>query len=315
MLDNIWPPHNPDFPPDPEPASTRLQNFASASCKILDGAVHSFRQEIVDHEKRVEDSLHDLHANRLDPDSYVSAEGFERLVTATINPYHEAFCKDLAAIRTSYDNMKNTMEAANWITVHHKNALATQRDCLDQANTAHTALQADLACLEASFTSALTNVSTTNASVVLHVNKLASAITSFDSRLASVESTLAPKVILSTDSVPARLTDMGVLLTSQISVPNSTVSALVQRLPSLTHLRAPLVMPSPVDTSPEPPANTQGSVAPPGATLGSAPSGTMGVSTMVGNKSDNKDDSAATMGAKSEATGDDGAESAFPPNN
>jgi hypothetical protein len=268
----------------------------------------------VDHEKRVEDSLQDLHTDCLDPNSYISTESFDRLVTATIDLYHEAFCKALTTIRTSCDDMKNTMEAANRITVHHNNALATQRDRLDQADTAHTALQADLARLEASFTSALTNVSTTNATVVSHVTKLESAITSIDSCLVSVESTLA-QVVLLTDSVPARLTDMGALLTSHLSVLDSKISALAQRLPSSAHSRAPPVTPSPVDTSPEPPANTQSSVAPPGATMGSAPSGTMGVSTTAGNKGDNKDDNAATTGAKSEATGNNDAESAFPPNN
>jgi hypothetical protein len=66
LLDNTWPaPDDLAFPPDP--SSVRLWEFASKSCKLLDSALHSFRQEQTEHDQPMEAILQNLHADCLDP--------------------------------------------------------------------------------------------------------------------------------------------------------------------------------------------------------------------------------------------------------
>ncbi len=99
LLDNTW-------PPQADPTSS-LWAFASASCKILDNSIHSFRQEIHYHDLVVDAIVQDLQADRIDPDSFVStqdlASRIQTSVTDMVNPLHTALLAKMDAMQCSYD--------------------------------------------------------------------------------------------------------------------------------------------------------------------------------------------------------------------
>jgi hypothetical protein len=214
----------------------------------------------------------------------------------------KAFHKGLAAIRARCNAMMATIEASNQITCQHHNVLLTHRDRLDQADAAHASIQVDLAHLAASFTM--------DTLVDSHVTKLVTNVTSLDTRLALVESQLAQVVTLS-DLASTRVADTTTNLDTHLSVLDSTMSALTQQLPSSGHQsRAPTVMPSPLDTSPTPPAppaNTPD-------TMGPALLGSRGDSATAGNVGGTMEDSTGSTGATSVVQGEVYAESAPSPN-
>ena len=79
-LDNTWPRSNdPGAPKDAD--MVRLQDFVSESGKKLDGAIHSFRQEQLEHDTRVDSILQDIRADRLDPDGFITTQELDHMVT------------------------------------------------------------------------------------------------------------------------------------------------------------------------------------------------------------------------------------------
>jgi hypothetical protein len=83
-LDNTWP--RSDDPGAPEDAAiVRLRDFVSKSGKQLDGAIHSFRQEQLEHDTRVDMILQDIRADRLDPDSFVTTQELDHRVTQVLD--------------------------------------------------------------------------------------------------------------------------------------------------------------------------------------------------------------------------------------
>ncbi len=100
LLDNTWPPQ------DPDPTSS-LGAFASASCKILDNAIHSFRQEIHDHDQVVDAIVQDLQADCINPNSFVSTQDLasrvQTSVTDMVNPLHTALLAKMDVMQRSYD--------------------------------------------------------------------------------------------------------------------------------------------------------------------------------------------------------------------
>ena len=82
-LDNTWPRSNdPGAPKDAD--MVRLQDFVSESGKNLDGAIHSFRQEQLEHDTRVDSILQDIRADRLDPDSFITTQELDHRVTRVL---------------------------------------------------------------------------------------------------------------------------------------------------------------------------------------------------------------------------------------
>ena len=83
-LDNTWP--RSDVPGAPDDAAmVHLWEFVSKSSKKLDSALHSFRQEQLEHDTRVDSILQDIRAHRLDPDSYVTTQEFDHRVTLVLD--------------------------------------------------------------------------------------------------------------------------------------------------------------------------------------------------------------------------------------
>jgi hypothetical protein len=68
LLDNYC--DDPDFTTDP--TLSCIQEFASESSKVLDSAIHSFRQEQTKHDQRVDAIIQDLRADHIDPESFIS---------------------------------------------------------------------------------------------------------------------------------------------------------------------------------------------------------------------------------------------------
>ncbi len=228
-----------------DPTLTCLWDFASESSKVLDSAIHSLRQEQTKHDWQVDAIIQDLCADCIDPESFVSTQDFDTwvqtMVQNTVDPSHATLHKKLDAMKCSYDailvNFGTTMTSGNTVTISHVKRLAKHQACLDQAATDSNAIQLALARLGTSVSTrletlnttnapvvlSLDKVSTTNASVVSHIARLASDISSFNTQLTTIESTI-PQVAMTMDLVSAHLQDMGASLTSRLSLLDSNMT-------------------------------------------------------------------------------------------
>ncbi len=83
-LDNTWP-RSDDPGASEDAAIVRLRDFISKSSKQLDGAIHFFRQEQLEHDTRVDMILQDIRAGRLDPDSFVTTQELDHRVTRVLD--------------------------------------------------------------------------------------------------------------------------------------------------------------------------------------------------------------------------------------
>ncbi len=177
LLDNTWPaPNEPAFPPDP--SSVWLWEFASASCKLLDSTIHSFRQEQTEHDQWMEAILQELHADHLDPTSFVSNQDFasrvHASVTATVTPVHAALHKNLDEMQRSSDALLSKigimMSARNAIALDHKWHLDEHQAHLDRATTAPAILQLSFDTMASTVISCLDNVATANGFACHHTD-------------------------------------------------------------------------------------------------------------------------------------------------
>jgi hypothetical protein len=266
VLDNYC--GDPNFTTDP--TLSCIWESASESSKVLDSAIHSFHQEQTKHDQWVHVIIQDLRADRIDPESFVSTQDFDARVRTTVqeavDPFHKTLHKELDAIKHLYNailtNFGKMMTSGNTILISHKKRLAKHQACLDQAAANSVAIQLALAQLGTSVSthletlnttsmsvvSSLDKVSTMNASVVSHVARLTSDISSFNTRLTTIESTIA-QVAMMTDLVSAHLQDMGASLTSWLSLLDSNMTSLAQHSkPSPTFQNPLLVMPNPSST-------------------------------------------------------------------
>ncbi len=227
LFNNTLPaPDDPAFPPDP--SSIQLWEFASKSCKLLDSSIHSFRQEQTDHDRWMEAILQDLHADRLDPASFVSKHDFasrvHASVTATVTPVHAALHKNLDEMQCSYDALLSKigvmMSAGNAVTLDHERRLDEHQACLDEATTAPPVLQWSFDTMASTVISCLDNMATANESVVLHVTTLTTAIAAMDYKLAHV--------VLMTTSMDSQLRDLGASMSARLFLMDSTLNSLLQ---------------------------------------------------------------------------------------
>ena len=103
MLDNYC--GDPNFTTDP--SLSRIWEFASESSKVLDSAIHSFHQEQTKHDQWVDAIIQDLHADCIDPKSFVSTQDFDARVRTTVrdavDPSHKTLRKELDAMKRSYN--------------------------------------------------------------------------------------------------------------------------------------------------------------------------------------------------------------------
>jgi hypothetical protein len=94
---------NPDLIDDP--LFIRLWDFGSKSSRILDGAIHTFRQEQYMHDQRVDGILQDLQADCINPESFVSTQDFnhrvQSIVQGIVDPVQ-------ITLRTNLNEMKDT---------------------------------------------------------------------------------------------------------------------------------------------------------------------------------------------------------------
>jgi len=196
-LDNIWP--RSEIPGVPEdPTMTRLRDFVSESGKKLDSAIHSFRQEQLEHDSRVDSIIQDIRADRLDPDSFVSTQEFNHRVTTILDavaPLPPA----VKALEAKYDAVYTKFQSS---------FLSTFTASLVQLESE----------LKSMVTSHLVDVVATNHTLGTTINTLDTHVSSLDTRLAEVESSLA-KVEISTNKMVADIQDMGASLTSLLTRP------------------------------------------------------------------------------------------------
>jgi hypothetical protein len=192
--------------------------------------------------------LQDLHADRLDPASFVSNQDFASLVhasvTATVTPMHAALHKNLDEMQCSYDALLSKisimMSARNAIALDHKRCLDKHQARLDEVTTARAVLQSSFDTMASTVISRLDNMAMANASVVLHVTMLTTAITAVDNKLA--------QVALMTTSMDSQLRDLGAFMLAWLSLMDSTLNSLLQH----TMQQRQPVAPPPLDTiSPE----------------------------------------------------------------
>jgi hypothetical protein len=187
LLDNTWPPQ------DPDPTSS-LWAFASTSCKILDNAIHSFCQEIHDHDQVINAIVQELQADRINPDSFVStqdlASRIQMSVTDMVNPLHTALLAIMDAMQRSYGALLSKygsmLERSHALGMDQERRLDLNETCLDDSSAKRATLQATLATLSTSMDVKLTEVAATTASAVSHVAQVASMVNSFDNTLAWV---------------------------------------------------------------------------------------------------------------------------------
>jgi hypothetical protein len=193
LLDNTWPtPDDSAIPPGH--SSVWLWEFASKSCKLLDSAIHSFRQEQTEYDQWMEAILHDLHADCLPPASFASNKDFasrvHAFVTTIVSPVHAALHKNLNEMQRSYDALLSKlgimMSAGNALALDHERHLGKHKACLDEVTTARAALQSSFDTMASTVISRLDTVAMANASVVSHVTMLTTATTAVDDKLAQV---------------------------------------------------------------------------------------------------------------------------------
>ena len=208
-LDNIWPCFDVpgatvDARSDVPGANTVdatmvcLWEFVSKSSKKLDSALHSFCQEQLEHNTRVDSILQDIRADHLDPDSFVTTQEFDHRVTPvldTVAPLPAA----ITALEAKFDTMFSNFHTA----------------FLSGFTTSLAQLESTMA---SSVHSSLVDVVASNHTLVTTVDKLDSHVSSFEDRLTAVESTVK-KVDHSTTTMVARLQDMGTSLTLFMAQP------------------------------------------------------------------------------------------------
>ncbi len=145
--------------------------------------------------------LHDIHADRLDPDSFISTQDFDHKVSRiveTVAPLPAA----VKSLEVKYDAVYT-----KFTTLFLSNFTATLAQ-----------LESELQTLVTYFTSPLENVVTTNRTVVETVDALDSHVSSLGTCLAQVESSLAA-VATSTTTIITSIQDMGASLTSLLTRP------------------------------------------------------------------------------------------------
>ncbi len=227
LLDNTWSvPNDPAFPLDP--SSVQLWEFARKSCKLLDSAIHSFHQYQTDHDQRMEAILQDLHADRLNPTSFVSNHDFaswvHASVTVTVTPVHAALHKNLHEMQCSYDALLSKvgimMSAGNAVALDHERHLDEHQACLDEATTAHAVLQLSFDTMASTVISCLDNMAMANESVILHVTTLTTAVMAMDDKLAHIALTIT--------SVFSHFWDLGASMSARLSLMDSTLNSLLQ---------------------------------------------------------------------------------------
>jgi hypothetical protein len=160
----------------------------------LDNAIHSFRQEIHDHDQVVAAIVQDLQADRINPDSFVSthdlASRVQTSITDMVNPLHMALLATMDAMQCSYDAMlskyRSMFERSHALGMDQEWCLDLHETCLDDSSAKQATLQATLATLSTLMDVKLMEVATTTASAVSHVAQVASTINSVDDKLAQV---------------------------------------------------------------------------------------------------------------------------------
>jgi hypothetical protein len=228
LLDNTWPHQDPDLPAGPDPTSS-LRAFTSASCKILDNAIHSFRQDIHDHDQRVDTIVQDLQADRINPDSFVSTQNLASRVQASVmdmvDPLHMALLAKMEAMQCSYDAVLSKygsmIEHGHALGMEHERHLDSHETRLDESSAEQATLQATLATLLTSLNVNFADVATTTASVVSRVAQVASMVNLVDTKL--------DRVITMGDSFDDKL----MALTTQLTQVATSSMALDQRLQTL----------------------------------------------------------------------------------
>jgi hypothetical protein len=174
-----------------------LWKFESASSKHLNKVIHFFCQEQSDHDQRVDAIIQDLHANCINPKSFVPPQDFDyrvqSIVKATVDPVQNALCKDLDELKHTYDN----------ILTEFNNSMTASAQVI----------QLSLSLLVTLVSTHLEKVATTNASMVSHITMVAATVTTMNTRIATVESSLA-QVVSTTGLLHDKLKDMGDLISS-----------------------------------------------------------------------------------------------------
>jgi hypothetical protein len=151
VLDNYY--GDPDFTTDT--MLSHIREFVGESSKVLDSSIHSFCQEQTKNDRQVDAIIQDLHADCIDPESFVSTQIFDArirtMVREAVDPFHKTLCKELDAMKCSYNailtNFGTMMTLGNTVTKSHKKHLAKHQARLDQAATDSNAIQLALAQL------------------------------------------------------------------------------------------------------------------------------------------------------------------------
>jgi hypothetical protein len=96
--------------------------------------------------------IQDLHADCINPKSFVSTQDFDARVRTTVreavDPFHKTLRKELDAMKCSYNailtNFGTTMTSGNNVMILHKKGLAEHQARLDQAAADSDAIQSTL---------------------------------------------------------------------------------------------------------------------------------------------------------------------------
>jgi hypothetical protein len=157
-----------------DPSMTQLWKFESASSKRLNNVIHSFHQEQSNHDQRVGTIIQDLCANPIGPKSFVPSQDFDHrvqsIVKDAVDPVQNSLCKDLDEMKRTYDNILTEFD--NSMTAN------AQVICLA------------LSSLGTLVSPHLKKVTTTNASMVSHITMVATTVTTMNTWIATVESSL-----------------------------------------------------------------------------------------------------------------------------
>ena len=176
----------------------RLWEFVSESSKKLASALHSFRQEQLEHNTRVDLILQDIRANRLDPDSYITTQEFDHRVTQILDAV-APLSTAIKAMEAQYDAM---------FSKFHTSFLSSFTASLVQLESG----------MKSAVTSHLVDVVVSTHTLVTTVDKLDGHASSFDNRLAAVEASVA-KVTQFTTKMAACLHNMSASLSLFLAQP------------------------------------------------------------------------------------------------
>jgi hypothetical protein len=195
----------------------------------LDNAIHSFRQDIHDHDQRIDTIVQDLQADCINPDSFVSTQNLASRVQASItdmvDPLHAALLAKMETMQRSYDAMLSKyrlmIERGHALGMEHEQRFDIHETLLNESSAKQATLQGTLATLSTSLDVNLAEVATTTASVVSRVAKVASTVNFVDTKL--------DWLITMGDSLDDKL----MTLTTQLTQVANSSMVLDQRLQTL----------------------------------------------------------------------------------